>query len=282
MRAVRRLARLVSLSTGVYGHADWLRRRCARYWQDELLIDDFNGDLRFWCGLSEHIGSHVFWRGSYSPDLLAFLDHHLTPEMVLLDVGANQGVVTVFAARRLSRGEVIAIEPVSEIFEKLARNTAENGFTNVRMFRFGLGPSHDSRKMFSGDRTFSHGTENTGLGTMYGDETRTQEIGTVDVLSLDELASDLDLTRLDIVKIDVEGAECDVLDGGRGTLTKFRPLLLIEIDDMTARRAGYSAEELLNRIRSLHYEVCPLRQDGSLAALDDSGAWWNAVCLPMP
>lgn len=49
--------------------------------------------------------------------------------------------------------------------------------------------------------------------------------------TLDDLAAEHGLTRLDWVKIDVEGAELGVLTGGRETLTRFRPSLIVEAHD---------------------------------------------------
>jgi hypothetical protein len=48
----------------------------------------------------------------------------------------------------------------------------------------------------------------------------------VDVNTLDQLG----LAAVDFIKIDVEGMELDVLEGGRGTITKHRPMLYLEDD----------------------------------------------------
>jgi Methyltransferase FkbM domain len=50
----------------------------------------------------------------------------------------------------------------------------------------------------------------------------------VDVDTLDGLCASR--TRLDFVKIDVEGGELHVLHGGRRTIDRFRPTMLIEIE----------------------------------------------------
>jgi hypothetical protein len=63
---------------------------------------------------------------------------------------------------------------------------------------------------------------------------------------LDDLVGKLALGRVDQVKIDVEGAELDVLEGSRKTLTQFRPHLFVEchgtFSDVVAwfERQGYS------------------------------------------
>jgi len=75
--------------------------------------------------------------------------------------------------------------------------------------------------------------------------------------TLDDLAAEYCLARLDWVKIDVEGAELGVLSGGRGTLSRFRPALLIEMHDqvypfVSRMGSGGRCRELLE---GLGYEI---------------------------
>ena len=46
----------------------------------------------------------------------------------------------------------------------------------------------------------------------------------VEVVRLD----DLSLGRCDLIKVDVEGMECDVLEGARETIARYRPVLFVE------------------------------------------------------
>ena len=48
----------------------------------------------------------------------------------------------------------------------------------------------------------------------------------VDVVTLDSLS-----LKPNLIKIDVQGAELDVLKGGCGTISNFRPVIFIEIPD---------------------------------------------------
>ena len=47
--------------------------------------------------------------------------------------------------------------------------------------------------------------------------------------TLDHFASERAIDRLDFVKIDVEGKEIGILEGGRETLSRFTPALILEV-----------------------------------------------------
>ena len=70
--------------------------------------------------------------GSFEPNEFAFLDRALTPGMTFVDVGANDGYYTLFAARKVGPGgRVIAIEPSSRERAHLRRNLERNSIANV-------------------------------------------------------------------------------------------------------------------------------------------------------
>src|SRR5262249_47782563 len=74
----------------------------------------------------------VYVAGSFEPNEFAFLDRTLRRRMTFLDIGANDGLYTLFAARRVGRsGSVLAFEPSSRERRVLERNVALNRLKNV-------------------------------------------------------------------------------------------------------------------------------------------------------
>ena len=63
------------------------------------------------------------------------------------------------------------------------------------------------------------------------------------------------LARLDLLKVDVEGSERAVLEGARATLERFRPMLLLELNEETFGAAGYTGETLAGWLRERGYSV---------------------------
>ena len=155
-RSFRKLMRLMFRVKGLRVVAPALRRRLAR--PESVWIDDFDGDLAFRCRLDEHIGSQMYWRGAYSWGQLRVLDRLLRPDMVFVDVGANQGEFTLFAAKRLVRGRVLAFEPMTEMRERLVENLAANPFDNVLVSDQGLWSEPGRRRIFRRDAPFEDGS----------------------------------------------------------------------------------------------------------------------------
>jgi hypothetical protein len=79
----------------------------------------------------------------------------------------------------------------------------------------------------------------------------------VPVIKLDDVD---DLVNVDVIKIDVEGFEYEVLQGGRGTIEKFRPVILYEANDMDFWQPCYDMLSEMNYKQ--YWVVCRTRPVG--------------------
>jgi hypothetical protein len=83
------------------------------------------------------------------------------------------------------------------------------------------------------------------------------------VTTLDEALDRLGGPPVDLAKIDVEGAELDVIDGARGTLTANPDIVLIvEFLRGNPLRFGHTVEDLEARLRELGFQLFTLTPDG--------------------
>lgn len=249
---LRELARRTRDQRGLWRLSEFLRKRYASE-RRTILIEDFDGDLMFHCALDEHMGSQIFWRGGYSTDQLALLGRLLTPEMVFIDVGANQGEFSLFAAKRLSAGRVFAFEPVSDLFQQLERNVKANGFGNVELINKGLSDRAGRFTVHAPARRYEDGTRHEGLYTLYPTERRNRIHETIELIRLDHFVQERHLQRVDVMKLDIEGAELAALQGAYETVTGFRPILIMEVNEETSQAAGYPARRLLDWLAALNY-----------------------------
>jgi FkbM family methyltransferase len=192
--------------------------------------------------------------GSFEPNEFAFLDRVLKEGMVFIDVGANDGYYTLFAARRVGpRGKVAAVEPSTRERANLQRNLDRNRLDNVSIVPAALGAAsgHADLHLAHG----AHAGHNT-LGGFAHAGVIAESLERVKVETLDNVVAELGLKRVDFVKIDVEGAEASVIAGARGVISSMRPLMLLEINDGALRAQQNSAETLLDSLRTdLGYEV---------------------------
>ena len=219
--------------------------------------------------------------GSFEPNEFAFVNRFLKAGMVFVDVGANDGYYSLFAARRVGpTGRVVAVEPSSRERANLQRNIERNGLDNVRVVSAALGAMAGVADLrLAQDAHSGHNT----LGKFAHDDVQAARLERVNVQTLDAVASELGLGRIDFVKIDVEGAEASVVAGARSVLTTMRPWMLLEVNDGALRAQGTGAEALLAVLRrELGYAVFTFSSSTGLLEplVDGAPLSANIVALP--
>lgn len=246
-------------------------------------INDFDSDLSINVSLNEHMGSQIFWYGSYSRDILLSLDQHLKPGMTFLDVGANIGEITLFAGKRVGQsGRVLSFEPSDESADQLEANIALNKQTQTKVLRKGASDKAGTAPIFTNVTSFKDGSKNHGLTTLYASVDRNEKVGDIQLVTIDEVVSQEGLDRVDGIKIDIEGAELPALKGAVNTLTKFRPWLIVEVQDETARTAGYRQEDVLDFLAKLGYRFEHIGRKGHNTELTSATlqGFQNVLCIP--
>ena len=139
-------------------------------------------------------------------------------DMVILDVGANIGVVTQHM--RDYAKKIYAIEPSPEHFEALAKNKEFNNWDNVEIFNAALADKDGEMTIFSLDsnRTCNSLTNNYGQG---GSSTKT--------FRFDTFMNDNGIDKVDFVKLDVENYE-DILLRSEGFLNIADRISAMEVE----------------------------------------------------
>jgi FkbM family methyltransferase len=215
----------------------------------------------------------------YEPNEMYEMSKVLGPGMTVLDVGANAGVVTLLAAALVGPGgRVHAFEPSPRDRSRLTANVDASGLTNVSVHAEALG--RETGKAVLRVSSAERPGHNTIGGFAYAADAPTDAAEVV-VTTLDEFVGAEGLTRLDFVKLDVEGSETAVLQGGRESLGRFRPVLITEAYDPSLRELGTSAAELLALLRDLGYGLFVFGPAGAPEPLDgDRLTGVNLLCLP--
>jgi FkbM family methyltransferase len=210
--------------------------------------------LRWQLNPSDFVESFFYWTAEFEPWNWYHLSRIITPGSIVCDIGANFGFYTVMIARQLqgTGGRVFAFEPCKETFERLETNVRLNNLRSVATVlstalsdRQGVGFLEQEQNQIlsaarsatrnSGARFVSHRGEPIALET------------------LDNIYRQGAMQRLDVIKIDVEGHELAVLNGATEVIEQFRPALMIEFNPAALNRAGASARELDEKLRSWGY-----------------------------
>jgi FkbM family methyltransferase len=170
-----------------------------------------------------------FYKSKY-PELF-YLDHLIGKDFVCIDLGANVGYYSTRMSR-LTKGTIYAVEPVALFREVLQQNLRTFKCDNVEIYPYALGS--EEKKISMGtpvvDGVFRHGLTKV----MDGSEQNMGQTYEVDMKVPDVLFSDLQ--RLDYVKCDVEGYETFIFPHFTKTLSKFKPVIQIEISSEDNRK----------------------------------------------
>jgi len=175
------------------------------------------------------------------------MDTALKPGARVVDVGANIGYNTVYAARRVGIGGLVAaVEPAADNLRVLRENVASNGLANVAIHAVAAGRVNQTRDLYLRG-------EVSAVNSLYPDSMYAAVTGTeaVRVAPLDDLV-DFDA---DLVKIDVEGAELDVLAGMPRLLRHPALLLIVEWHPRLQEAAGFPPDALPRTLADLGFEL---------------------------
>lgn len=88
---------------------------------------------------------------------------------------------------------------------------------------------------------------------------------TVAIRTLDAFVEEHRIDRIDLIKMDIQGAEPLMLDGGRETLKRMQPPLLIEIESEELKAGGSSSRELVESLLELGYDLHEINRWGEKA-----------------
>lgn len=235
-------------------------------------------NVRLRVDASAYMGGSLFWTGMHHVNEIIYLQKELKNDDVFVDVGANQGEFSMFAASRVRKGKVIAFEPVKYQLSLLKHNLELNRFDNCEIYDYGLSNENTQLPIYTSNESDSHSGIHEGLSSLYpsGDVKEEQQI--INLKVFDDAVTP-GLKRFDFLKIDIEGAELYALKGMRIALEKFKPQILIEMNDRTFRSAGYSLKDMIDFLSELNYEPYKIHRGRliSVEGVDELTDWGNYI-----
>ncbi len=161
-----------------------------------------------------------------------------------IDIGANEGIYS-YALSQIC--EIVeAFEPQPWCTETIiAYKKAYK--KNINIYNVGLSNSNGSLDLYIPYRSNSNSKLVTGLGSFREPEGDHRCIQ-VPVRKLD----DYSFEDISLIKIDVEGYESEVIEGGKNTILREKPLIYIEIEQRHLQ--GKSIKFIFEQITELGYE----------------------------
>jgi len=204
-RVLRRLGTALTASHHLGNPAQVAWKRLFGKPSDLLTVVDRASGVRCLCTLnSHHMFSDIWYSHAYDVPGVP-----IRAGDVVIDIGANQGFFTCYAAFKGAR--VFAFEPVPELCQRLRENVDRNGFTErVTIQQCAIGASRGFVNLFVS--SYLGGAQSTtvpefvrGAGVPV-----IQEI-LVECKTLPRILEEFSLHSVRLCKLDVEGAELAIL-----------------------------------------------------------------------
>lgn len=240
-RSLRRILpyRAVAALNAVWAEYSFrtFKPRVARHkygaYEFQVELIDFDGAL--W--LDKDLDENAF------AEITLLKQNKLGPGAKVFNIGANQCIQAMILAREVKPdGFVWAIEPNRRNVQAGVKNCELNDINNVRLIEAAASSA-------CGKIRFNN--------AMNGHVAISQsEAGTrlVEMVTVDDLTAKLGAP--DVVYIDVEGFECEVLEGAKSTLASHTPDCFIEVHLQTGlERYGGSLEGVLSFFPSSRYSL---------------------------
>ena len=185
------------------------------------------------------------------------------------DIGACQGLVTLFLARRAKT--VVCFEPNTQNHKRLMENLALNGAENVNVRKVGVGSRPESRRMVGSPimrGIASVDQKSVEEFSRIWTKPVTEEIS---IVALDDEIPQAGLPAPDFIKIDVEGWELEVLRGASNTLALYKPALFLEMHGETVREKKRKAAEIVAFLWEQSYRSIRHIETGTMISPENSG-----------
>ena len=211
---------------------------------------------------------------------------------IMIEVGANVGACTVELLLR-TNASILAFEPSPVAFwhltSSLLRLSKLEAVTDrIAVFPLALGSRSSSARMTVSMRSrvnnYGASVINLGgssLGERAGLRDAATDLGTVQIRTLQEIFPQGFEEAIGMVKLDVQGFECDVLDGGGPVFSQVR-VLVAEADDALLSIQGCSIDHLrakMSRSRLTSISFWPKRhyQDATLVGSQGDTGYCSAT-----
>jgi FkbM family methyltransferase len=208
------------------------------------------------CFVFDPISSETMVFGRFEKDLLDQTFDHLKrfseifTASVAVDVGANIGNHSIFFAERFK--SVFAIEASPKTFKLLSFNIEQSELPNITALNVALGERHDSL-LFSEHRTSVGRSGIISQDNKYS-KTLAEQDGKQFIVQVERgdevIAANTD-EPVSLIKIDVEGFETSVIRGLKGTIVRYKPMILLE---QLATEVNNGTTDAIEVLRELGYQ----------------------------
>lgn len=209
------------------------------------------------CITNDSVVCNVILNGDvWEEDLFnKYFEPYIKENTSILDCGGYIGSHTILMKKLNRNNDIFIFEMMPEHYKIIQDNIKLNNFNNILTFNFALGDKIDRIKLpnvnYNGDNT-NYG----GIGINYNSSNID-----INLIPLDFILP-LIVKPVSFMKVDVEGNEINLLNGAKELITKYKPIICIEI-------WSWKYDEFINSniwkyIESINYKIKHIDADDYL------------------
>lgn len=149
----------------------------------------------------EYVIEDLFEKDEYGFNSLNF-----SPGDVVVDIGANVGVVSIYLAKKYPDIQVYSFEAHPVNYENLLQNIKLNNVSNVKPFNLAVSSSDDQYV------SITLAPSNSGSSSLFIVDPKDPLTATIQTISLDSIIRNNSIAKINFLKLDCEGSEFDILE----------------------------------------------------------------------
>jgi FkbM family methyltransferase len=212
--------------------------------------------IKYEVDLSEGMDLSMFVFGSFQKHVYQNAYLSLPQDAVVLDVGANAGIMTLQFAKQAPSGKVYSFEPTFYAYAKFTRNLELNPELAKRVVPI--------QSFVSSTTSVKHNIKAYASWKVGGKIDSTahivhggvhKSVDGIGALTLDDFCEQNKIERVDFIKIDTDGHELEVLKGAEKTIRKLRPTIIFEIGLYVMEDKNISFTDYFNFFNSAGYSI---------------------------
>lgn len=165
---------------------------------------------------------------------------------IILDVGANIGIFSIFAAKLMRfKGTIYAFEPEPSNLKTLSLNIKSNNLHNlIASVRAAVSDKSGETMLDTSSSFVAHK-----IVLPYNDSVKS--CIPVNVMTIDDFCLLNNIHEVDFIKMDIEGHELQAIEGALNTIKKYRPRMAIAAYHYPGDRSAIA--EKINKIEMRYH-----------------------------
>jgi FkbM family methyltransferase len=238
------------------------------YKKDEVIV--IRKKITYALNLSEGIDLSIFLFGNFQNSITDLEKFNLPDEMVIFDIGANIGSITLKFAQKYKASKIYSFEPTDYAYEKLLLNIKLNPSLGARIkpMKLYFSERPQVQKDLEVYSSWKVDNSNNNVHPLHGGNK--QRAKQISITTLDNYCNEYKIDKLDFIKIDTDGHELPILKGGEATINKLRPIIVFEVGQYLLNERFLSFDEYFIFFENNNYKMYDLKLKLNITRLNYS------------